>query len=1143
MRGLRQIALVAVMLTIGMADAWAEPVRVRTNTGDGYGRLTFRWAQPVGHQASKDGDRLVINFSRSIEADLRPAVRGLSKYIVSAEPAPNDATVVFRIRGDFSVRSYDSGSSVVVDIIGGGEAQTAEAKPVETDTPAPAAQPAAATGGPQVPVRTGVHDAYTRVVFDWPSNTKFQVVRDAGKAIIKFDKPGTANLARLSGGRIRNVGGAQAISEDGNLTVTLNVDATSQIKAFTSGPKVVVDVYRPGTQEAAPALAAVAAEPAPTPASTTTPAPAEAQQTETTDTQVAQAEQPPAPQPAPLEAVEQSAVETPEPETDAQSAPLNLEPEAVPAAAAAPVEEDRVATRAEASQMSEGAVSLKFDWDEPVGAAVFRRAENLWVVFDKRADIDTDALVRDGAGLITSVEQVPSRNGAVLRMTTAEGVNPDIKRAGLAWLLEFMPQPLIPSAPLQADSQPDSPLGARLFVAVPEPGNIIAFRDPEVGDNLIAVPVIPLGHGVSREWSYPQLRLLPSKQGVVMKPKSDDLRIRPLRQGVEVTSTGTLQISSVSAEEKANVELQQQLASSVGMNTLGPLTRVLDLEKWKRPDLSSFTQTKQDLQRDVAFAKNSREKKKAHREMVQFYFANGFEAEAIGVLHEMVRLEPEYENEAELRLMRGAASWLMGRMEDARRDLYHASLDPYDEGTFWRAAVVAGEGKLPDAAYELRKTGAITQPYPKAIKMPMATLVADAAVELGDVKQAGQYLEVLSVDNPTRAQKDQIDLVAGKLKALGGDFDGAILDWETTMEGRHRPSRAKAAVARTELLLQQGLFTPQDAIEEFEKLRFVWRGDNFEFELLRRLGSLYLDQQGYRDGLRTLRQAATYFPEHEGANQVTKQMSDAFQMLYLDNGADVLPPVTAIALYDEFRELTPPGALGDEMIRRLADRLVGVDLLARAAELLEEQVDFRLKGVEKARVGARLALIYLFDRRYDRTIAALNKTDGPGLDDALASHRTLLRAQAYIGLEEPAVALDLINTEVSLDAELIRSGIYWRAGDWKNASKSLTKMVRDLGVKPRKSLNDNQAAAVLAMAIAYTLDGNEVAITRALANYGQPMSQTTYADAFKLIAEPPETGLVNFRGLTPIVKKVEDFQGFMEVYRQRVADGQLSSLY
>jgi hypothetical protein len=153
---------------------------------------------------------------------------------------------------------------------------------------------------------------------------------------------------------------------------------------------------------------------------------------------------------------------------------------------------------------------------------------------------------------------------------------------------------------------------------------------------------------------------------------------------------------------------------------------------------------------------------------------------------------------------------------------------------------------------------------------------------------------------------------------------------------------------------------------------------------LHRLGTLYLEQQLYREGLNTLRQAATNFPDHESTNQITKLMSDSFQNLYLNDGADVLAPVTAIALYDEFRELTPPGTLGDEMIRKLADRLVGVDLLDSAADLLESQVDFRLQGEEKARVGARLALIYLFNRKFEHVLNVLDKTDVSGLAEEFA---------------------------------------------------------------------------------------------------------------------------------------------------------------
>ena len=54
-------------------------------------------------------------------------------------------------------------------------------------------------------------------------------------------------------------------------------------------------------------------------------------------------------------------------------------------------------------------------------------------------------------------------------------------------------------------------------------------------------------------------------------------------------------------------------------------------------------------------------------------------------------------------------------------------------------------------------------------------------------------------------------------------------------------------------------------------------------------------------------------------------------------------------MFYEFRELTPIGRRGDEMIRRLADRLVAVDLLDQASELLQYQIDQRLEGARARR--------------------------------------------------------------------------------------------------------------------------------------------------------------------------------------------------
>ncbi|MCK4940327.1 MAG: hypothetical protein KAR80_08490, partial [Rhodospirillaceae bacterium] len=496
-----------------------------------------------------------------------------------------------------------------------------------------------------------------------------------------------------------------------------------------------------------------------------------------------------------------------------------------------------------------GTLDLQFDWEEPVAAAVFNRAGYLWLIFDKRISVDTEALANEAAPIILSVEQVETKKGTVLRIKTADGINPEVKRSGLAWVFEFVRAPMLPLTPLETAAQPSSPLGARLFVSVPEPGEVIVVKDPEVGDNLAIIPVIPLGHGIGRVWSYPQVKLLQTKQGIVVQPLGDDLRVRALKQGVEISSASSLQISSVTAEELANVKLEAILAPGSEQAFMKPLTRILDLEKWNRADLKSFIGARQALQSEIATSRTDKKLEAARLELVRFYFANAFSAETIGVIEVMTEKNPELGKDPEIVLMRGASSLLMGRFEDARADLFADVLGDNDEAAFWQAALSAEEGNLSEVAFDLRRTGAITRPYTKALKMPMATLVASAAVEVGDIKQAGSYIDILNLEKPDPSQQNQIDFVSAKLLKLGGDFEGAIGKFEEVMDGQHRPSRAKAAVARAQLLLELDRYSSQDMIEEYEKLRFSWRGDEFEFWLLKNLGQLYSSTGMYREGL------------------------------------------------------------------------------------------------------------------------------------------------------------------------------------------------------------------------------------------------------------------------------------------------------
>jgi tetratricopeptide (TPR) repeat protein len=720
-------------------------------------------------------------------------------------------------------------------------------------------------------------------------------------------------------------------------------------------------------------------------------------------------------------------------------------------------------------------------------------------------------------------------------MTTSEGINPSLSLSSLSWLINFKKQNFKTLTPIEVMAQPDSPKGARIFVPIAESKQPIGVTDPDVGDNLVIVPVMPLGHGVAVDYTYPEVRILKSIQGVVVAPTIDSLQVRALPKGIELASSAPLNITSVSA----NV-LNDFSGSKRG--ALGPLSRILDLEKWEMPDLNIFMERKQELQSNLAAAKNMKQEQVGRLELARFFFANAFAPETLGILRATADKDSKIIDSAEFRLLRGGASYLMHRFAEAVEDLGHPSLDDIDEGAFWRAAVIAKSGEMMGAAQELQRTGTITKSYPKQLRIIMDTLVTDAVVSLGDTQQGKEYIEALKKLGLTENQLAEISFIEGKLLEVDGDEDSALLKWEEVLQIDNPPTRYKATMAKVDMLLKTNRMLPQDAIEELERLRFVWRGDKDEFNLLRQLGGLYLETSNYRSGLQALRQAATYYRENKYAPEVTQKMSDTFKNLYLKGEADRMSPLMAIALYDEFKELTPAGHLGDEMIQNLADRLVKVDLLYMAADLLEKQLKFRLKGIEKSRVGMNLALIYTLGQEYEKVIQTLDMSQKFDIPDELVKGRLHLRAQALMYLDQQNTALLILKSDSSLDADLLRSDIYWRIKDWKNAASSLQSVVRQSGIKAGEKLSEENAVKVLNLATAYTLSGNERAIRRIRNDFFGPMAKTKLKEAFELVAQPLSIGMIDPGSIAERVKTVTNFRSFLDTYKERLKNERLSDL-
>lgn len=218
------------------------------------------------------------------------------------------------------------------------------------------------------------------------------------------------------------------------------------------------------------------------------------------------------------------------------------------------------------------------------------------------------------------------------------------------------------------------------------------------------------------------------------------------------------------------------------------------------------------------------------------------------------------------------------------------------------------------------------------------------------------------------------------------------------------------------------------------------------------------------------------------------------------------------------------------MIRRLADRLVSVDLLSRAAELLEYQVEHRTEGAARAQIAASLAKIYILDDRSDAALEILRATREPRLPDDINSNRRHVESRALIEQARFEEAEVLLEQDRSAEAEILRADIFWGAKDWTRLTTSIRRMLGD-GWRRNEPLTALQRLNLIRLTIAMTFAEDRAGLIEMRRRYNNQMLSGDFANAFELLTNDQELSGRELGAIASQIASVEKLQSFMRDYR------------
>ena len=993
--------------------------------------------------------------------------------------------------------------------------------------PAVMAEPLDETA-PALNLRSGEHEGFSRLVFDWGAPVTYRIEQTPNGATVSFDRPATLDLESYRKDPSPGILDLTLRPGAEGLSVALLLPEGANLRHFHSGPKVVIDVLAPGAGPAEPQVAqnsdggGTASKTAGNPVLNDA---VEAAVALAGDSRANRAAAGPVRLGVAPKAMEPK-------ELPRRAAPRPVKPTKSPARKLVVTYERPSLTAATpvpgmtAPRYRPLAIRLK--GIAGVAAAAFRRGRHLWLLFDLPARVDIARQIQRIAPELAPVVQLKRQDVVALRLTLPLGVAPKLRRDGADWLVDLRPRLIRPEKPATLELRSGAN-GPRIVFPVTGAGRLIVLDDPDMGDQVHVLPVSLADFGQAATRDFPQFQALATYQGLAIVPRSDKLWVTLDKDSLQVTSSaGLLVTAGLDGEAEPNQE-----------ETVEGQRRLFDLAAWRAVEGNDFEVNRKLLQRAITASGNAQSLDLARLRLARFYFAHGLATETLSVIRLMARDRERFAADPEIILLEGAAAFLAQDFQAAAARLSHPALEGEVEAVIWHAAMSAAAQDWAYAAELFEQAKETIKDYPRAVRVRLHLLAAEARLAIGDGGGASYYLKQALEDQSTDFERAQIAFLEGQRLLAEEGTERALPLWRGVAASTHRPSQARARLALVDQGLETGTLEPASAMAELERLRFVWRGDEFEAALLERLATLYVDAGDNRAALIALRQAASHFPGSVRAEAAARRMRKLFASLYLGDKRATLAPLAALALYQEFEELTPAAGAGNRLIDNLVDRLVEVDLLDQAAELLEDQIAHRLGGEQRARAGARLALVRLLDRQPEHALEALKSSAAKKLPTAIERQRRHLRSRALAGLDRGRDGLAVLAGDESEDARKLRAEILWQLRDWPAAAVALARLIPEKPPKGR-ALDALETQAVIDLATAYTLAGNRRELDDLARRYGKAMAESGGSDSFALLTS--DFDKVNIAAVTEELAGVERIQAFIASYRARVQKDGLSSL-
>lgn len=766
---------------------------------------------------------------------------------------------------------------------------------------------------------------------------------------------------------------------------------------------------------------------------------------------------------------------------------------------------------------------IKVPLKEGARLATFIRGSRLWIVFDEYKQFDckgieqgNSLLNRNNYWIKSFNQQITDTPNSYLIFELYDLPNKtpfiSINNDNGNWVFEIGEQDLQSVQKINIISDAKAFPAPRVEVDIDEEIDGVNFIDPYVGDSILIIPVKTLRKAIPKEHNFVEFNILSTIQGAVVQKISDSVAYSINGDKLYIISDDTTLSSPVvkSLPKIYTFNIEDKFLENTDNSK-----SILDFTPFKDKDKSKDFNYEIYKMMHSLFNMSKEDKAIAHKNLALFYIANGFYREASIMLKMIKDFSYDYYYSYKIRFIEAIAYFLNEKYIEALKTISvintaNIPINHREEIRFWQSIISAAAGD--EVSYTLNNSVGSTfsdkknnflSGYTPDILIQLAIVAINDRIINKQFKIADQIIKSsLRIKGASNLLKNRLDYVIAKYYLSQNQFKAATTYLDRCISDiDDKLNRTLCKFEKLKFQINTKQIIPNQAMNDLEELSYIWRGDQIEINILEYLGNLYQENKEPIKALNTWNKIIKYYPNTHNAISVQKSMSDTFIEFFMTNQDQQLSPLNVLSIFYKYKDLVPIGPIGDKIIGKFIDNLTHLDLLDRAAAILNFQILNRLTGLDREEAINKLAKINIKNLKPDQALQVIDLGDKDFPLVPAIIERKYIKAEALYLTHHYNRAIELLQNDYSQKADDIKTEIYWDLGNWAEFNNHSEPYLYSI-INSKEQLTEDQIKRVLRQAVSYIMLNRKDLLAELYENFKDRMPvNTPYPNVLNILAE------------------------------------------